>query len=104
MDSFTDYFRQTRVGCPQHARRPRTYKRLVSYARKNCVHESWSDQSDRHGIAYLPKRTCNQRLLLGRALRYLKGRCRMSPHERRHAGWLKLHCYDPERKRHGREQ
>jgi hypothetical protein len=59
----TDDARQTPLGCLQHARRPRTYKCLVSYARKNCVHESWSHQSDRHEIVCLPKRTCNHRLL-----------------------------------------
>ena len=30
--------------------------------------------------------------------------CLLLPHERHHAGWLKVHCYKPERKRHGREQ
>jgi hypothetical protein len=26
------------------------------------------------------------------------------PRERRHAGWLNVHCCKPERKRHGRKQ
>jgi hypothetical protein len=30
--------------------------------------------------------------------------CLLLPHERRHAGWLNVHCYKPERKRHGRKQ
>ena len=30
--------------------------------------------------------------------------CLLLPRERHHAGWLKVHCYKPERKRHGREQ
>lgn len=30
--------------------------------------------------------------------------CLLLPLERRHAGWLNVHCYKPERKRHGRKQ
>jgi hypothetical protein len=30
--------------------------------------------------------------------------CLLLPHERHHAGWLKVHCYKPEHKPHGREQ
>ena len=30
--------------------------------------------------------------------------CLLLPHERRHAGWLNVHCYKPEGKRHGRKQ